>query len=292
VPSAAELAPFYAQPINFPDGPPASDFQGVDGNYTGTTDEILQWAACKWGMDVEVMRAQAFQESELSPYTTGDFRTDYSECTAGDWDGWQAGLGYCWQTYGLLQVKADSFNVLPMAWDSTAFNADFRGAYFRACMNGDVTYYADQTPVVGYPIYPNGDTNAMMWGCVGAWYSGGWYDANALIYIARIQDSVATLPWLDMTGPSPSLQILSPASGQAVSGNVPVEIALNQGDPGVCYACLSIDGMFQTCAPAVGPFNWNTKNYVLDGHHQIQVDSYSCDGDPYYHAGIDITVDN
>jgi hypothetical protein len=292
VPSAAELAPFYAQPINFPDGPPASDFQRVDGNFTGTTDEILQWASCKWGMDVEVMRAQAFAESNLSAYTVGDFRTDYSDCTAGDWYGWQAAQGYCWQTYGLLQVKADSFNVWPMAWDSNAFNADFRGAYFRACMNGDISYYTDLTPVAGYPTYPNGNTDEMMWGCVGAWYDGGWYDANSLSYIATIKASAATLPWLYMTGPSASLQILSPTAGQVVSGSVAVSIALNQGDPGACYACFSLDGVFQTCWPAAGPFNLNTNNYVLNGHHQVQVDSYSCYGEPYYHAGVNITVEN
>ena len=30
----------------------------VTGNYTGTTDEIVRWAACKWGIDEDVVRAQ------------------------------------------------------------------------------------------------------------------------------------------------------------------------------------------------------------------------------------------
>ena len=27
-------------------------FRRVTGNFTGTTDEIIQWAACKWGFNV------------------------------------------------------------------------------------------------------------------------------------------------------------------------------------------------------------------------------------------------
>ena len=35
----------------------------VTGNFTGTTAEIIQWAACKWGIDEDTMRAAAVQES-------------------------------------------------------------------------------------------------------------------------------------------------------------------------------------------------------------------------------------
>ena len=35
----------------------------VTGNFTGTTDEILQWAACKWGIDEDLVRAQVAIES-------------------------------------------------------------------------------------------------------------------------------------------------------------------------------------------------------------------------------------
>ena len=41
----------------------------VTGNFVGTTDEIFSWAACKWGIDEDTIRAVAVQESEwrLSP---------------------------------------------------------------------------------------------------------------------------------------------------------------------------------------------------------------------------------
>ena len=40
----------------------------VDGRFTGTTDEILQWAACKWGLPDNVFRADAAEESTWFEY--------------------------------------------------------------------------------------------------------------------------------------------------------------------------------------------------------------------------------
>ena len=44
----------------------------IDGNFTGTTDEIIQWAACKWGFDEDTVRAQAVQESYWRQDGLGD----------------------------------------------------------------------------------------------------------------------------------------------------------------------------------------------------------------------------
>ena len=35
----------------------------IDGSFTGTTDELIQWAACKWGFDEDIVRAVAVRES-------------------------------------------------------------------------------------------------------------------------------------------------------------------------------------------------------------------------------------
>jgi hypothetical protein len=255
---------------------------------------IIRWAACKWGVDEDILRANAYEESTWSSYTTGDLRTDITDCEAGDWDGWDPVQDYCWQSYGLTQIKVASFNAWPMAWDSTAFNADFRGAYWRACMNGDVAYLDNLIPSPGYPTYPNGTTDQMTWGCMGSWQSGAWYDSGGLSYIATLQSLLAAEPWLSMpASPSPSLSLIAPANNQTVSGNVPVSISLDQNDPKACYACLSIDGVYQTCTPAVGPWTWDTNVHVLNGHHTIQVDAYTCaGGNPNYHAAVDVTVNN
>jgi hypothetical protein len=191
-------------------------------------------------------------------------------------------------------MKMMSFNAWPMAWDSTAFNLDFRGAYWRACMNGDVAYYYDDVPSPGYPVYPAGTTDQMMWGCMGSWYSGSWYDSGALEYIAELQAWDSSQPWLTWpTTGAPSLALVSPASGQTVSGLVPITITLNQADAKACYACFSIDGVHQTCTPAVGPWTWDTDNEVLNGHHALQVDAFTCSGaGPNYHVGVVVTVAN
>ena len=42
----------------------------VDGQFTGTTDEIFQWAACKWGLSDDMLRAIAVRESTWYEYLT------------------------------------------------------------------------------------------------------------------------------------------------------------------------------------------------------------------------------
>jgi len=42
--------------------------QRVDGQFTGTTDEIFQWAACKWGLPDNLIRADAVEESTWFQY--------------------------------------------------------------------------------------------------------------------------------------------------------------------------------------------------------------------------------
>ena len=44
----------------------------ITGNFTGTTDEIIQWVACKWGWSDEVLRAQSVQESSWRESAEGD----------------------------------------------------------------------------------------------------------------------------------------------------------------------------------------------------------------------------
>lgn len=55
----AWLSDLHAIPLQ---GTPteAADIASVTGNFTGSTDMILRWAACKWGVDEDVVRAQAY----------------------------------------------------------------------------------------------------------------------------------------------------------------------------------------------------------------------------------------
>ena len=35
-----------------------------------------------------------------------------------------------------------------------------------------------------------------MWGCIGAWFSGNWYDSGAISYIADVKNNLNTKAWL------------------------------------------------------------------------------------------------
>lgn len=193
-PTPAALAEFYARPVK---GTfvPASDFSRVDGQFSGTTDQILRWGACKWGVDEDVVRAEAVAESHWHQNGTGDRSTDISLCPPGigfpgAWNGQT-----CMQSYGILQMKYKSFGGWPLSKNSTAFNVDFRLAYQRACMNGDINYLPGRIPPAGYPIYPHGTVDQMLWGCMGDWFSGSWFDPGALRYIAEVKNDQAARVW-------------------------------------------------------------------------------------------------
>ena len=163
--------------------------QRVSGAFTGTTDEIIQWAACKWGLDVNVVRAQAATESWWHQSAAGDLTTDSTL--------WPPGAtcqdaAHCYQSYGLLQIKWTYWqSAWPIARDSTAFNVDAALSWRRVCFEGYIEWLTAPGST-GYPNYGPGD----LWGCVGQWYSGGWYDSGATGYIATVQENLSNQVWL------------------------------------------------------------------------------------------------
>lgn len=285
-PAAARLLSFYAQPL-FSDSTPASDFATVDGNYTGTTDMILRSEACKWGIDEDILRAQAANESNWTQSSNGDLRTDASQCSAGNWNGWNG--SYCYQSYGITQIKVFDYNTWPEAWTSTPFNVDFRGAYQRACMNGDISYLASETPSPGYPTYPNGTTDQMLWGCIGQWFSGDWYDSGAIQYISDVQNLLASKPWLGWPSATGSyLSITSPANGATVKGIVPIVVDLSSS---VSWIEFCQDGSYLTSSPP-NTYNWDTTNFVINGTHSIGVDAHDSSGTVIDDAFVNLNVSN
>lgn len=160
----------------------------ITGNFTGTTNEILQWVACKWGIDENIIRAEAIAESNWHQSQRGDYTSDHSSCPPEAWDG-----SGCYQSYGILQIKyIYNRTAWPMSRDDTAFNAEYVYGMIRTCYEGWTTYLNGRTPVAGYPRYHAGD----IWGCLGRWYSGGWYDQGAIHYINQLKEEVANKEWL------------------------------------------------------------------------------------------------
>ena len=167
----------------------AALFGRVTGAFTGTTDETIQWAAVKWGLPDDVVRAQAVTESSwYQNHKIGGMPVrdhgygDYGQC-----GGSPAASGYGSSgpaSFGIMQIKhCMNPGTAGSSETSTAFNLDYYGAIIRGCIEGWDSWLGRG--------YAAGD----LWGCVGRWYSGDWYGAGAVAYIATVKTHLSTRPW-------------------------------------------------------------------------------------------------
>jgi len=194
----------------------------VTGGHTGTTDENLQWAACKWGISDNLLRAVAAIESRwfqgevdgatgrcvetrgcADPFTSAtpdgvafceeisryghDYTADHAQ-------------GLCPRTFSIAGVMAwqdpawgampDNQNgTFPHSRDSTAFALDYLGGFLRGCHEGWLPWLRE----TGKGSYGPGD----IWGCVGTWYAGSWEVPAATEYAARVREILDRRVWLD-----------------------------------------------------------------------------------------------
>jgi hypothetical protein len=191
-PRAPFLASYRAAVMNGESGANNTQLLLVDGQFTGTTDRILKWGACKWGFDEDTVRAIAVSETHWKQDAVGDVGNGTS--------------------LGVLQAKTrdspSTCKSVAFSQDltqinnpdcqlhlSTAFAVDYVLALHRACFEGAIDYLKTRVPSAGYPTYPNGTIDQMNWGCVGQWYSGSWYDQAAITYIADVKANLANRTW-------------------------------------------------------------------------------------------------
>jgi hypothetical protein len=124
----------------------------VNGRFKGRTDEIIQWAAYKWGLDENVLRAAAVAESWWRQSSAGD---------GGD-------------SFGLFRVRRPFHcrGKCAIARRSTSFNADYYAGTIRAYYDGMMTWL---NTVERGAEYAAGD----LWGSLGAWFAGRWWTQPA-----------------------------------------------------------------------------------------------------------------
>ena len=161
----------------------------INGGYTGTTIDILRWVACKWGIDQDIVFAQAAVESWWRQTTKGDWGPQASACPAGHKLGQDGRAGQCPQSWGILQNRYPYENGgWPGMIRSTAMNADAAYGIWRACFDGYETWL---NTVQRGQRYHAGDA----WGCVGTWFAGRWRTAPALGYIAKVKQYLKEKIW-------------------------------------------------------------------------------------------------
>lgn len=177
-------------------------FGRVTGNFTGTTDEIIQWAAAKWGLPDDILRADAVQESNWyqnrktaqGAPISGQGYGDFGHCTVGSPP--PAGYGSTGPaSFGLLQAKwcalmdkgASNYGGWPYTEQSTAYAIDLYAAVIRGCFEGWDTWLRG--------TYAAGD----LWGCLGRWYSGEWHSASGDNYVNAVKAKLAAKPWRSWT---------------------------------------------------------------------------------------------
>ncbi|HEV3362595.1 MAG TPA: hypothetical protein VG795_00380 [Acidimicrobiia bacterium] len=142
----------------------------VTGGFVGTTDEILQWAAWKWGLPEDVLRAVAVSESNWDMSYNGDGGASWGLMQIKNVERWHGG------TYELSRR-------------STAFNVDYHAGMVRHYFEGCATWMQDHT--YGGHIYGPGD----FWGSIGAWFSGDWYSPESENYVAGVKRHLTDVPW-------------------------------------------------------------------------------------------------
>jgi hypothetical protein len=164
----------------------------ITGDFTGTTDEIFQWAAAKWGIPDNLLRTIAYLESDWRQPNYGDFVDDRAQCPA----------GYkklpCPVTFGIVGTKSTSWpGIFPWNRDSTAAAVDVLGGWLRGCYEGWVWWLGEHGDR-SHGVYRAGN----IWGCAGAWYSGNWLDGSTAnphsgegyIHLAQYWEQLQ--PWL------------------------------------------------------------------------------------------------
>ena len=181
---------------------PAVDFAAVNGHYSGSTQDIIRWAACKWGVDEDWAYAETAQETGgwtnacaqmhggSSCHEGGDCGnpdsnsggespdlsflgfpvTNSSGAFVGTsaYGGQNADGSTCsstWASWSIIQSKANSFEwyAWPMLAISTAWGEDYRWAKYRACVNGDyATWFGNPSDYLNAVIRARSNPNGIV----------------------------------------------------------------------------------------------------------------------------------
>jgi hypothetical protein len=187
VPSDAELSTFHSAADG--DNPLNGYVDGRDGLPSPSTDELIQWAAHKWGIPEDWVRAVMSVESYWHQSAMGD-----RESVPSSWyyqyppQARIAGTSDVYTSMGIASIKWTPGGLHegsePLRWKSTAFNLDYYAAQIRYYYDGDCSWCG------------SGYSAGQQWASIGAWYAPKpWNGSGARSYVERVQDSLDSRTW-------------------------------------------------------------------------------------------------
>ena len=163
---------------------------GRPGLIKPSTDDLIQWAAYKWGIPTDWIRAQMVVESSWNQSQLGDRTTvsaaEYSQFPAA---AQIPGTSDVYESMGVMQIKWHPDNnphpgTEPLRWESTAFNLDYYAATIRY-------YYGGLCGWCGA-----GYSTGQQWASIGAWYDPSpWNGSDDQTYIQEVQADLAAQSW-------------------------------------------------------------------------------------------------
>jgi hypothetical protein len=151
-----------------------------------STDDLIEWAAYKWGVPEDFVRAQMFVESGWSMLHKGD-RRDWSEPVAHHYPAPAViDADSVWESLGIAQIRWRhtvpwNAGVEPLRWRSTAFALDYSQALVRYYFDGACDWcgpgYAAGDADGAYRLYVSGTLSEGQW------------------YADRVRSTAASKPW-------------------------------------------------------------------------------------------------
>ena len=157
----------------------------VTGGFSGTTDEILQWAAHKWGIPEDVVRAVAVNESSWRMHKRSD-RATVANPRAYPAQSRVPGTSDVYQSLGITQIKWTPAGLHtgtePLRWKSTAFAVDYWAATIRYYFDGRCDWCGKR--------YSAGQA----WASIGAWYDPSPWGAST-DYVDHVKTWMAQRTW-------------------------------------------------------------------------------------------------
>jgi hypothetical protein len=192
VPSEAELAAFHEAEKHT--GWVYSRYvTGRPGISDPSTDDLIQWAAAKWGIPAQLLRALCYGESGWEQaHVTDNRKVSKAWYRLYPPQARIAGSNEeeVYESMGITSLKwepegSQPPGTEPLRWKSTAFNLDFLGSQLRYYYDGLATWVGK-----GYRA-------GQAWDSVGAWFEPTpWGGSEQRWYIKYLKRIERERPWL------------------------------------------------------------------------------------------------